>query len=93
MPQLILVLVLETIDAAATVKLTAKHFVSLHETLELTSEVRVLALQALGMLLESFSLSEKVTVVGAALRGCDSEALDIAAHREESVLLLLEAQL
>jgi len=87
--ELVLVLRLKVVDAAATVQLTAKHLICLHETLELASQIGVLALQALCVLLESFSLGKKVAVVGAVLRLCDSKAFDVASHREEHVLLLL----
>ncbi len=91
--QLVLVLALETLHAAAAVQLVTEHLVCLDETLELSSEVSILALKALGVLFESFSFSEEISVVSAVLLRCDSKALDFATDCEVGVFFFFQAQL
>ena len=91
--ELVLVLGLQVVDASAAIELATKDLICLNETLKLASQVSVLTLEALSVLLECFSLSQEVTVVGAALRLSHAEALNVASEREEHVLLLLKAEL
>ena len=93
MSELVLVLSLKVADATAAIKLATKDLICLDETLKLTSQVSVLALEALSVLLKSFSLGEEVTVVSAALRLSHTEAFNIASKCEEHVLLLFETEL
>lgn len=93
MSELILVLGLQVADATAAIELATKDLICLDETLKLAGQVSVLTLEALSVLLESFSLGEEVTVVSAALRLGHAEALNIASKREEHVLFLFEAEL
>lgn len=91
--QLVVVLVLKAVHAAAAIKLATKHLVRLDETLQLAGQVCVLALQALRMLFQRIPLSEEVTVVSPALTRSDAEAFDFASDNEEVVFALLEASL
>ena len=91
--KLILVFRLHVIDTTATVKLTAEHLICLDETLELASEVGILALKAASMLLESLALSKKITVVSSVLTLSDAEALNVTPRAEQTVFLFLETEL
>ena len=93
MAELVLVLALQAVNARSAIELSTEDFVSLDETLELASEVSVLSLEALGVLLESFPFSSQITVVGAVLGRGDPEALNIASSGQETILLLLQANL
>ena len=58
---------MHSVHAGSAVKLSAEYLVGLHKSFELASQVSVLTLKALGVLVESVSLGQQISVVSAVL--------------------------
>ena len=82
MTELILVLALHVLNATAAIELSTENIISLNKALKLSGQVGILTLQALGVLLESITLSKQVSIVSAVLRLSDPEALYITPGTE-----------
>jgi len=89
----ILVLGLQPVDASSAVELSSQYFIGLTETIEFAAKVGVLALQAICVLLKSFSLSCEVSAVSLILVCGDAKTLNFTPDAEELVFLLFEAKL
>lgn len=89
----VLVLGLKSVNASSAVELASQNFIGLTETIELSSEVGILSLQAVCMLLECLSLSGKVSSVGLILSGGDAKTLNFTSDAEKRIFLLLKAEL
>lgn len=89
----ILVLGLQPVDASSAVELSSQYFIGLTETIEFAAKVGVLALQAICVLLKSFSLSCEVSAVSLILVCGDAKTLNFTSDAEELVFLLFEAKL
>jgi len=90
MPQLVLVLVLDAVDALSAIELRSEQFVRLHKFVQLLGQVGVLVLQHLRVSAEGLALVQQVVVESAALLVGGAEAVDLAATLEERVLHGLE---
>ena len=88
--QLVIVFRLKSVDAASAVKLSAKHFICLAEAIQFCGQVRVLALQAGGVLLESLFLGKKISSIVSILVRLDTQAVNISPACEERVFLFFE---
>jgi hypothetical protein len=82
---------LQTENAAASVQLGSQDFIRLAESLQLSRQVSILALQNGSMSFEGLLLGKQVIVVVAALGGCDSKRLNISSANVKGFLFLLEA--
>lgn len=92
MSQLILVFVLQTTNTSASIKLSTKNGISLAETIKFSCKVMVLALQNVRMFLESFFLSEEISVASSVLRLNAPLVLDFTAASIKGFLALLKSE-
>ena len=89
--EFVLVLRLESVNAASTIKLTTENLVGLTESVKLGRQVGILTLEASCMFFECFFLSCQVSTVVPVCLGLDTKAVDVSSAGKELVFFLLKS--